>query len=114
MREIETIDLEMLQINEGTLLGWVVWCCDGEEIQRYNSKEHDWVDIPKIGVQYMYRIFETYIEQVGGCDYYCPYQLMGVDDIRPWIKFGLMVDQTVLNSIFEEVRDFTKSDFDAI
>jgi hypothetical protein len=114
MREIDIIDESMRQINNDTLLGWVVWCSNGVGFQRYNSKEHDWVDIPKKGVQYLYRVYSEYIEQIGGADYYSPYQLMDVEDIRPWIKFGLMIDQTVLNSIFDEVVSFTLEDFNNI
>jgi len=112
MREIEIIDKEMLQINNETLVGWIVWFCDGGDIQIFNSKHHDWVNIPKIGVQYFYRIYEAnYMEQVSGSDYYCPYQLMNVEDIRPWIKFGLMINHDKLNIIFEQVKLFTLEDF---
>jgi hypothetical protein len=112
MREIDIIDESMKQINNETLVGWVVWFCDGGNIQKFNSKEHDWVDIPKIGIQYFYRVYEAnYMEQVAGADYYCPYQLMDVEDIRPWIKFGLMIDLDKLNTIFDEVKDFTLEDF---
>ena len=82
MREIQTIDTNMLQINNEVLLGWIVWCSDGNGIQKFNSKHHDWVDVPRIGVQYLYRIYDRYIEQVSGADYYCPYQLMNVTDIN--------------------------------
>lgn len=115
MREIETIDSKMLQINNETLVGWIVWFCDGGDIQIFNSKQHDWADIPNIGVQYLYRIYEAnYMEQVSGADYYCPYQLIDVEDIRPWIKFGLMIDLGKLNNIFNQVKSFTLEDFNNI
>ena len=114
MREIDIIDPSMLQINNDLLVGWIVWCSDGIEINKFNSKHHNWKDIPKAGVQYMYRIYETYIEQVSGADYYCPYQLMNVEDINPWIKFGLMIDMDLLNQIFDEVKIYRIEDFNNI
>jgi len=115
MIEIETIDESMLQVNNETLLGWIVWCSTGDTINIFNSKEHSWeIDVPRIGIQYMYRIYDNYMEMVGGADYYCPYQLMDVEDIRPWIKFGLMIDQQVLSDIFNQVKDFTINDFNEL
>lgn len=115
MREIQTIDKKMLQINNDTLLGWVVWYCnDNINVQVYNSKQHDWIDLPKIGVQFMYRVYDTYIEQNSGTDYYCPYQLTDVSDITPWIKFGLIISQEKLNNIFEEVSQYSLEKFNSI
>ena len=101
MREINTIDIKYKQINREILVGWVVWYwVEGQGLVKYDSENHDWVDLPKIGVQYMYRIYEAgYKEQVSGCDYYCPYQLMEMEDIRPYVKFGLMIDDNVLNTV---------------
>ena len=97
MREINTIDLKYKQINREILIGWVVWYwIDGQGLVKYDSENHDWSDLPSIGVQYLYRIYESgYNEQVSGCDYYCPYQLMEMEDIRPYIKFGLYLDDTL-------------------
>lgn len=93
MREIDSIDPQFKQVNRETLRGWVVWYwIEGQGLVKYNSEEHDWVDLPKIGVQYLYRLYDTYKEQVAGCDFYCPYQLMNMQDIRPFIKFGLYLD----------------------
>lgn len=94
MREINTIDSKYKQINRETLVGWVVWYwIDGQGLIKYDSESHDWANLPKIGVQYLYRIYESGSkEQVSGCDYYCPYQLMEMEDIRSFIKFGLYLD----------------------
>lgn len=99
MREIDTIDISFKQINRDILKGWVVFYYIDGQVIKYTSETHDWVDLPKIGVMYLYRVYDNYKEQVGGNDYYCPYQLMNVDDIRPWIKFGLYIDDEVFNSM---------------
>lgn len=97
MREIETIDLKYKQINREVLIGWVVWYwIEGQGLVKFDSENHDWVDLPKIGVQYLYRIYEAgYKEQIAGCDYYCPYQLNDMDNITPYIKFGLYLDDEI-------------------
>lgn len=107
----ENLEPGMTTINGDTLLGWVVWYSNGNGITTYSSKTHKWLDLPKIGVQYMYRIYDGYMEQVSGSDYYCPYQLMDVGNINPWIKFGIMIDQQIIGEIFEQVVNFQYSDF---
>lgn len=106
MREIDTIDISFKTINREILKGWVAFFWVDNQLMRYSSETHDWADLPKIGVQYLFRIYETYKEQVAGCDYYCPYQLMNAEDIRPWIKFGLYLDDDTFNNIvWPIVRD---------
>lgn len=99
MREIDIIDSSFKQVNRNVLIGWVVFYYINNEIVKYSSDTHDWVDLPKIGVMYLYRIYENYKEQIGGCDMYCPYQLMNIEDIRPWVKFGLYIDDYTFNNI---------------
>lgn len=109
----EIIDERMLQINNETLIGWIVWVNDGiNDTIIYNSKQHSWLDIPKVGVQYMYRVYDKYMEHVSGLDFYCPYQLYFFDDdISKWIKYGIMIDEKKLMEIFEEMRSFKYKDF---
>lgn len=100
MREIDTINQNMKQINREVLTGWVVFYYENGQVVRYSSETHDWMNLPNIGVMYLFRIYESGAkEQVAGCDYYCPYQLMNVSDIRNWIKFGLYIDDEIFNTI---------------
>lgn len=98
MREINTIDSKYKQINRETLVGWIVWYWIDNKLVKYSSETDDWSSLPSIGVQYLYRIYESGIkEQVSGCDYYCPYQLMEMEDIRSFIKFGFYLDDTIFH-----------------
>ena len=100
MREIDTIPQTMKEINRETLTGWVAFYYENGQVVRYASETHDWANLPQIGVMYLFRIYASgHKEQVGGNDYYCPYQLMNVEDIRPWIKFGLYIDDTIFNTV---------------
>ena len=96
--EIDTIDIQFKQVNRTILKGWIVYYYIDNQLVCYSSDTHNWLDLPKIGVQCLYRIYDTHKELVNGCDFYCPYQLMNVDDIRPWIKFGLYLDDDIFNS----------------
>lgn len=90
----------MKQINRGILTGWVVFYYENGKVTRYSSDTHDWTGLPTVGVMTLFRIYaDGHKERVGGTDYYCPYQLMGVSDIRPWIKFGLYIDDEVFNTV---------------
>lgn len=91
--EIDTIDISLKEINRNLLTGWTAYFYVNNELIRYNSTTHNWTELPKIGVQCLWRHYaEGYSEMVNGVDYYCPYQLMNVDDIRPYIKFGKFID----------------------
>jgi hypothetical protein len=101
MREIDTIDIKYRTINRAILVGWVAfYWVEGEGFVRYSSDIHDWLDLPKIGVQYLYRIYDDGVkEQIAGTDYYCPYQLMYTDDVNPFVKFGLYLDDDTYRDI---------------
>lgn len=99
MSEIENIDITFKQINRNILKGWVVFYYINNELIKYSSDTHNWADLPKIGVQALFRIYiDDTKEIVTGVDYYCPYQLMNIDDIRPWIKFGLYLENNLYNN----------------
>lgn len=106
MTEIQTLDSKFLNINREVLQKWVVFYYINGEVVKYTSDTHNWVDLPKIGVQYLFRVYDTYKEQIGGIDFYCPYQLMDVDDIKPWVKFGSYLEDDIYNNIvWPIVRD---------
>lgn len=98
--EIDNIDLSLKQINRETLTGWTVFYYINNELIRYDSTTHNWVDLPKIGVMALHRHYQAgYSEVVMGVDFYCPYQLMNVTDVTPYIKYGKFLDDTVYNEI---------------
>lgn len=104
MREIDTIDPSMKQINRETLIGWVVFYYENGEVTKYTSDLHDWASLPSKGVMCLFRIYQAgYKEQVTGVDFYCPYQLMDVADVRPWIKYGVYVDDYLYNNFVAPV-----------
>lgn len=98
--EIDTIDISLKEINRTVLTGWTVFYYTDNQLVSYNSTTHNWVDLPKIGVMVLYRHYQDgFSEVVMGTDFYCPYQLMNVDDIRPYVKYGKYIDDSVYNEI---------------
>lgn len=113
MREIDTIDEKFKNINKKILQKWIVFYYIDGEVVKYTSDTHDWKDLPKDGVQTLYRIYDTHNEQINGVDYYCPYELKYCDDINPWIKFGLYLDNDLFNhNVRQQITaDFQKNNY---
>lgn len=97
--EIDIIDLSLKQINRELLTGWTVFYYIDNQLVRYDSTTHNWADLPKIGVMVLFRHYSAgYSETIMGTDFYCPYQLMNVEDVRPYLKYGKFLDDTVYNN----------------